>query len=459
MGDKIYWVLGIVVLMIILILVALRYQDVFVDESSFGRFTTPSYSQCHGSTCGAEGTQTVTVYCIPNPETRKGCLLPDGTQTFLPRVFESKCNVICPSYRWVTLEEQPCFAYGAQGFNNINPFSNPSIPCADPGSIVVSLTKRECVPGSWSEGPNLCVDVRGETHTAGYIEEFTTPCKLTDVNQCGEFNTCSSDLSFSYGLNVNTVLPEPFNLLHEGTSVNPLTCTYTAIGGKTLRITPLPTDQPAVFCNTQIPGCRSLPTPQNVVDKDIPDPVNQIVCRNPNNPSCLELARKYPLSATGFSVLNPHVSQFVQRPLQLFKGNSRIGVSTSLFSGLTRDLVPGGTPVTFWWSPSNNVSTGPMMGRIFIVLDSEPLWLSVQSGKYVANSAMIAYLTGDMNVDPRCTVEKATIMTLTIVSTNPTPPPPAEKSFTVNITSSTSDPNFQNATMLVFPLMQDFPLG
>mgnify|MGYP005852856625 CR=1 FL=1 len=381
-STNLAWI--IVIFLIILFVVFAIWLYNSPPGSEFGQYGPPVTGPCEGTSgiCSDTGERIVTQECLINEQTGKGCIGPDGEQSYDLLVTKEPCNLTCRSAVWenVTDPNKPCTPPDSLPgeMERDGRYCLPTIypePLANAGQPVTGtriLTYR-CVPND-STGPNNCSKLAletivGPTNISGLFNQLTvaeigeevmtnpanSTCAIVDENipVCGQWeyftpfqprvqpvrskNQLSACTFFSSLDNEATCqVPggiTPFNLLREGIYLSPMAC-VTGTGQGDVATIPTDTEdslvdclqsQQYIDCNTS--GFLSTDIAEKSLASNIID--NPFVCNNAqnndnfaNNPRCLRPCRLYPVPNPNLG--NPTWNALVNAPFIMYRGSNYV---------------------------------------------------------------------------------------------------------------------------------------
>lgn len=158
-----------IIIFIVLFIVFVIWVFNAPPGSEFGVYSDPVNGPCNNSSglCNVPGERIVTRECIINEQTGKGCIGPDGEQTYDILVSSEPCTLTCRSAVWedVTAVDEPCVIPGPlPGEDSRNGFY--CLPTIDPTTgIPISGTREltyRCIAND-SSGVNNCTQLSLES--------------------------------------------------------------------------------------------------------------------------------------------------------------------------------------------------------------------------------------------------------------------------------------------------------
>ena len=324
------WVIAFIIVLI-LILVIWRWRS-FEPETGFGTFSEPLTGPCMvpSGLCSEQGERTITQTCIPNSTTGKGCIGPDGKQTYNLLVTRELCNIACRSSIWqdITPDTAMCILLD----DNDEPI--PPDVCILPDQRGTRRRMLKCIAQD-TTGPNACTSleirqiigptgVPGDfnqvvTYSIGNIVEVNELCDDFPNSTCGDWelvqpfnrdptkpigsedtiSACSFDTFLIPAVGCTVEKISTWNDLREGYLGQPMGC---VIPEETGNFAVIPT-----FSDPQLKICEILDrpicsktgvSPSQIIDESLLANFNPLKCANvlappdvSNNPQCVRACR------------------------------------------------------------------------------------------------------------------------------------------------------------------------
>jgi len=147
--------------------------------------------------CNTPGINYTTYYCLPHPDTGKGCINDDGEQTYNAKSVSNVCKANCKNFVFNEITE----------FNNVcqydNPYNLPAYTCIPPNARSYEYRKFDCIKND-SIGDNTCTYTCGKcgTDSAG-IKGDVDPTKESYIPACAARGNQTITLN---SLNWNNIL-------------------------------------------------------------------------------------------------------------------------------------------------------------------------------------------------------------------------------------------------------------
>lgn len=216
-----------IIIIVLIVILIFSYRDIIVGAfrpvnvdlitteqallRGFGYYGDSVDGECVTTTipshCGETGSKTVTRQCIPNPKTGRGCIGPNGKQSFATIVDTQACTIMCRSSIWTNEVKGVCIL---PPLSTLSPGG--SKICYPPDTKGEQTITKTCVAhdavginsciyeqppppnsggGSGTTIPPECTqDPIGSTVTCniGYTLQTTQPCDVDLGSQiCGEW--------------------------------------------------------------------------------------------------------------------------------------------------------------------------------------------------------------------------------------------------------------------------------
>jgi len=156
-------IIFIVVLIIIIFVWINRYNlfgispnlsDDEYTKLGYGVYSQPEKTECINSSglCSEKGVISEISYCIPNKNTKRGCIDKNGKQTYDIKITQTGCTTSCRYSIWDNELTTGCFI-------PISPSQNTSEilspRCIKKGEKGISITKKKCIQND-AYGINTC---------------------------------------------------------------------------------------------------------------------------------------------------------------------------------------------------------------------------------------------------------------------------------------------------------------
>jgi hypothetical protein len=149
MNDNIVIIIIVIIILISLLLIFLFRHEYFKpseDIDQYGTYSEKNVTSCYNMTgrCSDTGISITSQDCIPNSTNGRGCVGPNGEQTFASKTETKACSIACRSQVWQIIETSPCL------------YNDENVACVLPGTEGTQTITQICVPND-STGPNMCL--------------------------------------------------------------------------------------------------------------------------------------------------------------------------------------------------------------------------------------------------------------------------------------------------------------
>ena len=149
MNNDIVIIIIVTIVLLALVLIFLFRNDFFKpkdDSQQYGNYSDPNITACYNMTgrCSDSGISINSQDCIPNSNTGRGCIDPEGNQSFASKTTIKACSIACRSQVWQTTNISDCL------------YSDENLVCVAPGVEGTQSITQMCVPND-STGPNMCL--------------------------------------------------------------------------------------------------------------------------------------------------------------------------------------------------------------------------------------------------------------------------------------------------------------
>lgn len=97
------WQWALLLVSLILIVFFIIFGRNIVDyRYVYGTWVTreTACTSSDGGSCKVPGVQYTGTYCVPDAKTRRGCIGPNGLQTYAPTIQATSCTLQCQQYKW-----------------------------------------------------------------------------------------------------------------------------------------------------------------------------------------------------------------------------------------------------------------------------------------------------------------------------------------------------------------------
>lgn len=163
----------IVILIIVVLIVVFRFEvfktgkqlpklsEEELQKKGYGTYSTVYQTGCLTASgkCATAGVQYITKYCVPNPDTGKGCLDEDGVMTFASQTLTQPCLPNCRKYVLSDVSNSTTYT-----INNIcaynAPYNDPSYKCIPSNARTSKYSIYYCKPND-NVGDNGCSYICG----------------------------------------------------------------------------------------------------------------------------------------------------------------------------------------------------------------------------------------------------------------------------------------------------------
>ena len=320
----------IIVTIAIIISILLAWGIGTHKAPDFGVFEIDNRGQCVSSSnsCTDVGTRLVTMRCVPNPSSGKGCLDSNGKQIFGEITTMEVCTPTCRRSIWVDHNDGVCSVSG------ISPTQ-----CVASGTIGTKLDTVECVSND-STGTNMCTSLElrdlvgpsGDISTSHQISIATIGQKVMVERECTDYPNpicgdwllvrplnrdfslplstddsaipCSFDIQLTPEEDCSTGESKPFDSLLEGFVIEPISCVVST-NGVDIATKPDNSNQPLDICSRieSPPICNNTPiNSSQIKNSSLPIDFNPLICpgnlNSSNNSQCVRACRSFPTSIT-----------------------------------------------------------------------------------------------------------------------------------------------------------------